>query len=345
MISIAVLAVMTVIALALCALELVFTICFWLPFRIVHFVLRRRMIPMTQRNLTRASGGAFVLTFVAVVACRIQLDHNAALAAVGIGAVALGLSLRRVSRLKGSRLRFNGGRLVELWRCMFGGAAARARQDAIRSYTAASSGFCRHRCVRAARLAAAAAGAGRDAPASFKNSRHADGRPGIAGRSACRARSARPRCPPEIQGVAGRKTPCRSPHAARRGAQGLTTQIARTGLASGAYPRGDRAAEQGRQRHDGDRVRHHRRGWQRARTSATTLPTARYRRSKSRTCARPSAARRSNTIRPAQSARTIFRGTMFRKAGIEKRRGYSDRNVPLDYRAATSHVVNLRDAG
>ena len=89
MISIAVLAVMTVIALALCALELVFTICFWLPFRIVHFVLRRRMIPMTQRNLTRASGGAFVLTFVAVIASKIQLDQNTALAAGIIGAVAL----------------------------------------------------------------------------------------------------------------------------------------------------------------------------------------------------------------------------------------------------------------
>ena len=33
------------------------------------------------------------------------------------------------------------------------------------------------------------------------------------------------------------------------------------------------------------------------------------------------------------------------RLGIEKRRGFTDRNVPLDYRAASSRVVNLRDAG
>lgn len=59
-----------------------------LPLRIPQFVIRRRMIPMTQRNLTRASGGAWVLAFVAGVASRIQLDQNAALAAGLIGTVA-----------------------------------------------------------------------------------------------------------------------------------------------------------------------------------------------------------------------------------------------------------------
>jgi hypothetical protein len=61
----------------------------FLPLRIAQFVLRRRMIPITQRNLTRASGGAFVLTFVAAIASKIQLDQNTALAACLIGAIAI----------------------------------------------------------------------------------------------------------------------------------------------------------------------------------------------------------------------------------------------------------------
>jgi hypothetical protein len=76
-------AVLVIEALVLWLLRKAFILCFTLllrimllPLRVAHFVPRGRMIPMTQRNLTRASGGAFVLTFVAVVASRIQLDHN-----------------------------------------------------------------------------------------------------------------------------------------------------------------------------------------------------------------------------------------------------------------------------
>jgi hypothetical protein len=89
-------ALLIVEALALWLLRKAFILCFTLllriillPLRVTHFVLRRRMVPMTQRNLTRASGGAFILTFVAVVASRIQLDQNTALAAGGVGAIAM----------------------------------------------------------------------------------------------------------------------------------------------------------------------------------------------------------------------------------------------------------------
>ena len=78
---------------------------------------------------------------------------------------------------------------------------ARARRNVIRSCAAASTGFRRCCGLPAARVAAAAPGARHETSASFENTRHANGRAGISARGACRARSARARCPPEIQSL------------------------------------------------------------------------------------------------------------------------------------------------
>ena len=51
-------------------------------------------------------------------------------------------------------------------------------------------------------------------------------------------------------------------------------------------------------------------------------------------------------MKPAKSDAEMFPGREVTvRLGIEKRRGYPERNVILDYRPASSHVVKLRASG
>jgi hypothetical protein len=65
------------------------TIFVVIPFKLTQFVLRRRYIPATQRNLTRASGGIFTLVLVVLTARWLPYDPATEALALGFGAVSL----------------------------------------------------------------------------------------------------------------------------------------------------------------------------------------------------------------------------------------------------------------
>jgi hypothetical protein len=67
----------------------VFYVVVVVPFRVTQFVLRRRYTPLTQRNLTRASGGIFALVLTVLALRFLPRDPTAEAIMACFGAVSL----------------------------------------------------------------------------------------------------------------------------------------------------------------------------------------------------------------------------------------------------------------
>ena len=70
-------------------LRLIFIILVVVPFKVTTFVHRRRYIPATQRNLTRASGGIFALVLTVLTLRWLPRDPTAEAIGACFGAVSL----------------------------------------------------------------------------------------------------------------------------------------------------------------------------------------------------------------------------------------------------------------
>lgn len=90
-------------------------------FSITRFIISRRAIPLPQRNLTRATGGAFALVFVVAASNKFQLDPRAH-AVVGI--VALAAAIYVWVGYRGSRGIAGDPMAVIWWSCGAAGSAA-----------------------------------------------------------------------------------------------------------------------------------------------------------------------------------------------------------------------------